>query len=120
MVYPSAAEPSPGTDAYKPLTNGYNGYHHTSSSEQASDQEDVVISDVESETSDSFHVGASHNAAMPENSHGGSPATGNSSYDDSDLESQRRRGLDNRSPTSSSPDSSHGVKRKSAVDETDY
>ncbi|OKL59839.1 hypothetical protein UA08_04465 [Talaromyces atroroseus] len=120
MVYPSAVEPSPGTDAFKPLTNGYNGFHHTSSSEQASDQEDAVMSDAESETSDSFHVGASHNAAAPENTHGGSPATGNSSYDDSDLESQGRHGPGNRSPTSSSPDSSHGMKRKSAVDETDY
>uniref|UniRef100_A0A093VCX1 Chromodomain helicase hrp3 n=1 Tax=Talaromyces marneffei PM1 TaxID=1077442 RepID=A0A093VCX1_TALMA len=120
MVYPSVTELSSGTDASKPLTNGYNGYDHSSSSEQASDQEDQVMSDAESETSDSSHIDTNNSAAAGDDNNREYSLAGNSSYDDSDLESRAGIGSRNGSSASSSPGSSQEVKRRSAVDETDY
>ncbi|KAH8693186.1 putative chromodomain helicase [Talaromyces proteolyticus] len=114
MVYPASVEPSSGTHSLEPLANGY---EHTSSSEPASDQEDVAPTDAASETSESFDISVRNGAGAGESTHGAPLTIGHTTYDDSDLESNNQ----NHHTLSSSPSSSQETKRKSSnVDEVQF
>jgi chromodomain-helicase-DNA-binding protein 1 len=114
MVLPSTSEPSSVT----PLPNGYT---HVSSPEHSNEQEDVVMTDVDSELSD------------PENHAVANPAAGEASYrelsiseesNSNESENESRNHQNNHSFTSdnpSSPGSGQGIKRKSStVDELEH
>ncbi|QKX56045.1 uncharacterized protein TRUGW13939_03145 [Talaromyces rugulosus] len=117
MAYPATAEMSSGTQSFQPSTNGYG---HMSSSEPASDRENVVLTDGDAD-GDMFDVSdasVNDSEGPGENIHIAPLERGNSSDDESDLESN---GQNNHSISSSSPGSGLGIKHKSPkVDEVQY
>ncbi|KKA16881.1 hypothetical protein T310_9495 [Rasamsonia emersonii CBS 393.64] len=119
MVVPPASEPSSVT----PLPNGYS---HVSSPDNSSDQEDVVMTDVDSELSDSSEPNAVAESAGDDVARPDSSGTGVSNSGDSVRESgmdtnQRDSTRPSTSDNAASPASGRGMKRKSPmVDEMEF